>query len=79
MPLTHENFRLFSDYVVLYYLLALLKKALIKNLKFPLFPTYVPVTLVKSKLQIHPANPIFSHISHEIHHEVLINKVLIKI
>ena len=28
-----------------------------KNLKFPIFPTYVPVTLTKPKLQIHPVNP----------------------
>ena len=28
-----------------------------KNLKFLLFPTDVPVTLLKSKLQIHPVNP----------------------
>ena len=32
------------------YLLALIKKVL-------LFLTYVPVTSIKSKLQIHPANP----------------------
>ena len=41
-----------------------------KNLKFLLFPTYVSVTLIKSKLQVHPVNPT--------NHEVLINKVLIK-
>ena len=28
-----------------------------KNFKFLHFLTYVPVTLVKPKLQIHPANP----------------------
>ena len=28
-----------------------------KNFKFLLFPTYVPVTLIKSKLQIHHVNP----------------------
>ena len=28
-----------------------------KNLKFILFPTYVSVTLIKSKLQIYPVNP----------------------
>ena len=39
------------------YLLALKKKVLAKNLKFDLFPTYVQVTLIKSKLQIHLANP----------------------
>ena len=44
-----------SDYVGSY-LLALIKKVLINNLKFLLFPTSVPVTLIKSKLQIHPAN-----------------------
>ena len=38
-------------------MLALIKTVLIKNLKFLLFPTPVPVTLIKSKLQIHPANP----------------------
>ena len=27
------------------------------NRKFILFPTYAPVTLIKSKLQLHPANP----------------------
>ena len=43
-----------------------------KNLKFFLFPTYDPVTLITSKLQIHPANS-------EIRHEALINKGLIKI
>ena len=41
-----------------------------KNLKFLLFPTYVSVTLIKAKLQVHPVNPT--------NHEVLINKVLIK-
>ena len=39
------------------YLLALIKKVLIKNLKFLLFPTYAPVTLIKSKSQIHSVNP----------------------
>ena len=39
------------------YLLALTKKFLMKNLKLILFPTYVPVTLIKSKLQIRPTNP----------------------
>ena len=38
------------------YLLALTKKVLMKNLKFVLFPTYVPATLVKSKLKIYPVN-----------------------
>ena len=28
-----------------------------KNLKFIAFPAYVIVTLIKSKLQIHPVNP----------------------
>ena len=28
-----------------------------KNVKFLLFPTYIPVTLIMPKLQIHPANP----------------------
>ena len=42
MPLTHERkFR---------------KKVLMKNLKFLLFPIYVPATLLKPKLQVHPAN-----------------------
>ena len=49
-----------------------------KNLKFALFPTYVPVTLRKSKLQIHPVNPTNPDIF-KIHHEVIKNKVLIKI
>ena len=51
-----------------------------KNLKFVLFPTYAPVTLIKSKLQIHPVNPKNqeTHLC-EIHHEVLINKVVIKL
>ena len=52
MPLTPENIRLFWNC-----LLALMKKILMKNLNFLLFPTYVPVTLIKSKLQIHPVNP----------------------
>ena len=52
MPLKHEN-RLFWMLFVGSY-----KEVLIKNLKFVLFPTYVPVTLLKSKLQIRPANPI---------------------
>ena len=39
------------------YLLALKKKVLMKNLRFLLFPTYVTVTLIKSKLQIYPVNP----------------------
>ena len=43
-----------------------------KNLKFVLFPTYVPVTLIMFKLQIHPTNS-------EIHYEALVNKELIKI
>ena len=37
-------------------MLALTKKVLMKNLKFVLFPTYVPATLVKSKLKIYPVN-----------------------
>ena len=44
-----------SDYFVSY-LLAIIKKVLMKNLKFRLFSTYVPVTLIKSKLKIHAAN-----------------------
>ena len=28
-----------------------------KNLTFLLFPTYVPATIMKSKLQIHPVSP----------------------
>ena len=40
-----------------FYLLALIKKFIMKKLKFLFFPTYVPVTLIKSKLQIHPLNP----------------------
>ena len=39
------------------YLLALIKNVLMKNLKFLLFPTYVPMTLIKSKIESHPANP----------------------
>ena len=39
------------------YLLAVIKKFPMKNLNLLLFLTYVPVTLVKSKLQIHPVNP----------------------
>ena len=39
------------------YLLALIKKTLMKNLKFVLFPTYVSVTLMKSKPQIYPMYP----------------------
>ena len=38
------------------YLLALIKKVLIMNLKFLLFPIYVSVTLIKSKSEIHPMN-----------------------
>ena len=48
MPLIQENIRFFLSY-----LLALIKKVLIK---FILFPTYIPVTLIKSKGQIHSAN-----------------------
>ena len=44
------------------YSLVLIKKVVTKNLKFLLFPTYVPVTLIRSKLQIHPANPTHSYI-----------------
>ena len=44
-----------SDYFESY-LSATMKKALMKNLKFFLFPTYVTVTLIKSKLEVHPAN-----------------------
>ena len=39
------------------YLLALIKKVLTKDLKILLLSTYFAVTLMKSKLQIHPANP----------------------
>ena len=45
-----------SDFRI--FLLALIKKVLMKNLKLPFFLTYVPVTLIKSKLQIYPVNPI---------------------
>ena len=45
------------------YLLAQIKKVLMKNLRFLLFPTYVPVTLIKCKLQIHPVNPTNPDIS----------------
>ena len=58
------------------YLLALLKKVLMKDLKFLLFPA--PVTCIKSKnykliLRSHKSRYF------EIHHEVLIAKVLIKV
>ena len=67
------------------HLLALIKKVLMKNLTFLRFSTYVLVTLIKSKLPIHPVNPtnpdIFTNSSTipqiQIHHEVLINKVSI--
>ena len=39
------------------YLLALIKKVLMENLNLLIFPTYVTVNLIKSKLQIHPVNP----------------------
>ena len=39
------------------YLLAVIKKVLVKNLKFFFFATYVPVTLIKSELQTDPVNP----------------------
>ena len=39
-----------------------MKKVLMKNLKFPLFPTYARVALIMSKLQIHPVNPTDPHI-----------------
>ena len=45
-----------SDYFGSYFL-ASIRKVLMKNLKFLLFSTYVPVTLIKSKLQIHAGNP----------------------
>ena len=44
------------------YLFALINKVLIKNLKFHLFPTLVPITLKKSKLQIHSVNPTYPDI-----------------
>ena len=47
-----------------------------KKLKFLDFSTYDPVTLNKSKLQIHSANPINPDI---FINKVLINKVPIKI
>ena len=34
----------------------LIKKVLMENVNFLLFPTYVSVTLIKSNLQIHPVN-----------------------
>ena len=49
MSLTHEIIRGS-------YLLGLIKKVLMENVNFLLFPTYVSVTLIKSKLQIHPVN-----------------------
>ena len=39
-----------------------MKKVLMKNLKFLLFPIYIPVTLIKSKLQFDPMNPTNSDI-----------------
>ena len=48
-----------------------------KNLKFLLSPAYVSVSLIKSKLQIHPVNPA-NPVIFEIRHEVLINQVLMK-
>ena len=51
-----DSHKKMSDYFESY-LLAFIKKVLTKNLNFLLFPNYVPVTLIKSKLQIHPANP----------------------
>ena len=44
------------------YLLAIIKKVLMKNLNFLLFSMYFPITLIRSKLQIHlayPTNPVF--------------------
>ena len=49
------------------YLLALIKKVLMENLNLLIFPTYVTVNLIKSKLQIHPVNPTNPDIF-EIHH-----------
>ena len=43
-----------------------------KNLEFPVFPTHVQVTLIKSKLQIYPANPAILDRYFEIYHKVLI-------
>ena len=57
-----------------------MKKVLMKNLFFFLFfPTYVPVTLIKSKLQIHPANPTNPDILKFITKFLKIKKVLLKI
>ena len=52
MPLTHENIRLFWKLFVSSY-----KENSYEESKIYPFPTYVPVTLIKSKLQIHPSNP----------------------
>ena len=50
MTLIHENIRLFWKLFV-----SSNKES--SHKEFFLFPTYVPVVLIKSKLQIHPANP----------------------
>ena len=55
------------------FLLALIKKVLMKDLKFLLFPTYVPFTLIKLSCVSHKSRYF------EIHHEVFIDKVLMKI
>ena len=52
MQLTHENIRLFWILLVSSY-----KEVYHEEIKISFFPTYVPATLIKSKLQIHPLNP----------------------
>ena len=52
MPLTQENIRLFWKSFV-----SSCKESSQEESKFFSFQTYDLVTLIKSKLQIHPANP----------------------
>ena len=73
MPLTHENIRLFWKLFVSTY-----EESSHEESKIRPFPNLCPSTLRKSKLQIHPVNPTNPDIF-KIHHEVIKNKVLIKI
>ena len=57
MPLTRENIRIFCKLFISSY-----EESSHEELKFPLFPTYARVTLIMSKLQIHPVNPTDPHI-----------------
>ena len=49
MPLTHENIRLFWKLFISSY-----RENSLEESKISPFPTYIPVTSIKSNLQIHP-------------------------